>query len=122
MGLSPARGKIDMEGGVTRVDLKPGEIRATVSGGQLTGLLHFDDIQEKAKVSLDLEGGVASLAMDVPEEVGIIVSVDRKGGMFSSTLRQREGIKGKVEVEAKVRGGLLDLKDARVENLDQSNG
>ncbi|WP_158613757.1 winged helix-turn-helix domain-containing protein [Sulfodiicoccus acidiphilus] len=112
MGLSPRRANVEMDGGVGRIDLVPGEMRIAVSGGQLTGLLRFTDIRGNSKVYMDLEGGVASLALDVPEQVGIVVSVDRKGGMLYSTLKQREGIGGKVEVEAKVRGGLLELREA----------
>ncbi|MGC8583968.1 MAG: ArsR/SmtB family transcription factor, partial [Thermoproteus sp.] len=81
-GVQFGKADLDVEGGIVelKAELGKSEIVADVEGGLLSAELGYRPFEGEASVGLKVSGGMAKIALKLPEEVGLLTSSNSAGG------------------------------------------
>ncbi|AEA12330.1 transcriptional regulator, ArsR family [Thermoproteus uzoniensis 768-20] len=109
-GVQFGKADLDVEGGVVelKAELGRSEIAADVEGGLLSAELGYRPFEGEASVGLKVSGGMAKIALKLPEEVGLLTSSNSAGG-YVKLPQNKPGGKGVVKVSVDAFGGFVEV-------------
>jgi DNA-binding transcriptional ArsR family regulator len=109
-GVQFGKADLDVEGGVVelKAELGKSEIVADVEGGLLSAELGYRPFEGEASVGLKVSGGMAKIALKLPEEVGLLTSSNSAGG-YVKLPQNKPGGKGVVKVSVDAFGGFVEV-------------
>ncbi len=109
-GVQFGKADLDVEGGVVelKAELGRSEVVADVEGGLLSAELGYRPFEGEASVGLKVSGGMAKIALKLPEEVGLLTSSNSAGG-YVKLPQNKPGGKGVVKVSVDAFGGFVEV-------------
>ncbi|MGC9169800.1 MAG: ArsR/SmtB family transcription factor [Thermoproteus sp.] len=109
-GIQFGKADLDVEGGVVelKAELGKSEVVADVEGGLLSAELGYRPFEGEASVGLKVSGGMAKIALKLPEEVGLLTSSNSAGG-YVKLPQNKPGGKGVVKVSVDAFGGFVEV-------------
>ncbi|MGC8974154.1 MAG: ArsR/SmtB family transcription factor [Thermoproteus sp.] len=109
-GVQFGKADLDVEGGIVelKAELGRSEVVADVEGGLLSAELGYRPFEGEASVGLKVSGGMAKIALKLPEEVGLLTSSNSAGG-YVKLPQNKPGGKGVVKVSVDAFGGFVEV-------------
>lgn len=101
---------IDIAGGVVDVDLTlgRGSVSIEAEGGAVSGRLSYASFDGSSELDVSAVGGVVSLLLELPPDVGISVESSVAGGVVK-TPKPRPGARGILKVSVDAVGGAVRI-------------
>ncbi|AAY81281.1 winged helix-turn-helix domain-containing protein [Sulfolobus acidocaldarius] len=112
-GIKANNLKVNVDGGLVNLNMEcKDSVDISLDGGKAEGDVHFKDTT-KARLNIDIDGGVGKFGVTVPKEFSIITSSRVSGGV-TRLPPSKAGSKGELAINTNVDGGTItvDVKEA----------